>query len=207
MHFVFTKWLSIAFILASDVIKEGEESDVMLKCDYTYYARKTEDVDILWFEVDKIVNSEKSIKIHEKVTINFVQLAEWYILLLVIKTIMSVTQPQLIKFLWHIVVRSLLLQKWSWNTYFMATIAHISGQALHELKTDYSTCINIRCFILQLRGQPYTSGLELFGKGHEGIYLCAVHHAGVVVVQHAFIVEEPIPTKGSSDINLYNSFC
>lgn len=39
----------LMYILVSDVIKESERSDVMLKCDYVYYVRKTEDVDIMWF--------------------------------------------------------------------------------------------------------------------------------------------------------------
>ena len=51
---------------------------------------------------------------------------------------------------------------------------------------------------LQLRGQPHSSALELVGNGHEGVYLCAVRHMGVVVVQHAFIVEEPIPKTSKS---------
>ncbi|XP_062605125.1 uncharacterized protein LOC134266929 [Saccostrea cucullata] len=97
---------------ASDIIRESERSDVLLKCDYTYYIRKSIDVDVMWFKTDEVIypNENGSFKIHQR-----------------------------------------------------------------------------------FRGQPYTSGLELFGKGHSGIYLCAVHHAGVMVVQHAFIIEEPLP--------------
>ena len=60
---------------------------------------------------------------------------------------------------------------------------------------------------LQLRGQPHSSALELVGNGHEGIYLCAVRHMGVVVVQHAFIVEEPIPKTSKSIFQLSFKFC
>ena len=52
---------------ASDVIKESEMSDVMLKCDYSYYARKSDDVDILWFQEDHLVLPNKTKKIHDVV--------------------------------------------------------------------------------------------------------------------------------------------
>lgn len=58
------------YILASDVIKESERSDVMLKCDYAYYARKTEDVDIMWFQGDRLVHENKTKRIHDKVILN-----------------------------------------------------------------------------------------------------------------------------------------
>lgn len=60
---------------------------------------------------------------------------------------------------------------------------------------------------LQLRGQPHSSALELVGNGHEGVYLCAVRHMGVVIVQHAFIVEEPIPKTSKSIFQLSFKFC
>lgn len=55
------------YILVSDVIKESERSDVMLKCDYVYYVRKTEDVDIMWFQGDRFVYENKIKRIYDKV--------------------------------------------------------------------------------------------------------------------------------------------
>lgn len=60
----------LMYILASDVIKESERSDVMLKCDYAYYARKTEDVDIMWFQGDRLVHENKTKRIHDKVILH-----------------------------------------------------------------------------------------------------------------------------------------
>lgn len=91
------------------------------------------------------------------------------------------------------------------------TVRFISGMNISvnffEFKlTFFRIADDIKCMSLlilsllnsvQLRGQPFTSGLELVGDGHEGIYLCAVHHSGVIVVQHAFIVEEPVPVNGN----------
>ena len=42
-------------------------SDVMLKCDYSYYARKSDDVDVLWFQEDHLVLPNKTKKIHDVV--------------------------------------------------------------------------------------------------------------------------------------------
>lgn len=58
------------YILVSDVIKESERSDVMLKCDYVYYVRKTEDVDIMWFQGDRFVYENKIKRIYDKVIFN-----------------------------------------------------------------------------------------------------------------------------------------
>lgn len=55
------------YILVSDVIKESERSDVMLKCDYVYYVRKIEDVDIMWFQGDRFVYENKIKRIYDKV--------------------------------------------------------------------------------------------------------------------------------------------
>lgn len=55
------------YILVSDVIKESERSDVMLKCDYVYYVRKMEDVDIMWFQGDRFVYENKIKRIYDKV--------------------------------------------------------------------------------------------------------------------------------------------
>lgn len=42
----------------------------MLKCDYAYYARKTEDVDIMWFQGDRLVHENKTKRIHDKVILH-----------------------------------------------------------------------------------------------------------------------------------------
>lgn len=39
----------------------------MLKCDYVYYVRKTEDVDIMWFQGDRFVYENKIKRIYDKV--------------------------------------------------------------------------------------------------------------------------------------------